>query len=247
MRLIDARIQQIITNCLRQLELIGFKIDKDLKISLDLFDSTGTFGQCSLGVTFWGEFQQELNFNKHLMRESLEDAIISTVYHELCHYLQNKEAIETGFYYIDDNGNPQKRNDPKLLHYFEDNEGHSECWLKYANRVNNELHPKIPVLAHPEEDDFKKYLDANEEDILFILSCDSCDNKTKFLSYTPHDWESLPLGFLTAIIKHQQEGIKNKFCKCGGSIKIEAKDEKILYNILREETKRFFATMFQGE
>lgn len=249
MKLTEQQIEDIIARSLHELESLGpeFKLEDDLSINLNLFDATNTLGQCGLGMRAPGVFSQEISFNKHIMFDCLEDLIVNNVYHEVCHYYQNKEAIRAGFYYFDEDGKPCQKDDPDLVDYFIGSDaGHSECWFKYVNIVNSRLNPTIPVNAHPEEIDMNNYFDANQDEVLFTIYCTQCDNKIKFLSYSQKDWESLPLGFLTTIIKQQKEGEENNFCKCGGCLKIDAKDEKILYNILEEENNRFMFEFLGG-
>ena len=250
MKLSESEIKAIISECLHNLESLGpeFKLRDDVKINLNLFDATGTFGQCAIGFdNARQQFMQEISFNKHLMIDSIKDSIINTVYHEFCHYYQNREAIEAGFYYVNEEGRAQQSDNPQLKEYFEgDDAGHSKCWFKYVDIVNARLKPNIPVTAHPNEADYNDYIAANEEDVLFTIYCTSCDNKLKFLSYSQHDWQSLPLGFLTEIIKRQEHDETNNFCKCGGCLKIAVKDESVLYNILESERSRFIMEMLGG-
>lgn len=191
MKLTEQQIEDIITNCLHELESLGpeFRLGDDLSINLELFDATNVLGSCSLGTdTSTGEFTQEISFNKHIMFDCLEDLIVNNVYHEVCHYYQNREAIKSGFYYLDEDGIPQHKDDPDLVDYFIGSDaGHSECWMKYVNIVNNRLNPTIPVTAHPGDIDINKYFETNQDELLFTIYCDRCDNKMKFLSYSQVD------------------------------------------------------------
>lgn len=247
MNISEERLKQIINECVDNLMSLGseWELSDDLTIDLNFFEATSVLGQCGIGLTENNTFKQIVRFNKHIMFDSLEDIIINNVYHELCHYYQNREAVKTGFYYIDEAGNPQQRDDKALFDYFVgDDAGHSECWLKYVRIVNEKLKPAIPVSAHPGPIEIDKYFEVNDENILFTIYCTKCDNKMKFLSYSSLDWDTLPLGFLAELVKCQKEGKENNYCKCGGCLKIDAKDEKTLYNILEKERDRFFAEMF---
>jgi hypothetical protein len=217
----DQRLDEIIRSCVKGIESLGpdFKIDwSRCEIKKEMFNGTNILGMTTLNGSYADGFRQEVSINRHLAKVGLEDMIENVVLHELCHVLQNQEAIAAGFYYISEGGSAAMRADPKMAEYFNgSDQGHSECWLKYVRKVNSELAPAVPVEAHPTDANFGRFKAANDGEWVIKIVCDSCHEETEFYQLVPTE---LPSALLASLMMAQDFGIPNDYCKCGGSIRI---------------------------
>lgn len=214
----------IINECLRNVRTLGPKFDIDLNEFkfVGFFESTGRQGTVGLGIQD-NKFIQVLSLNKFLLRRGLEEHLKNTIYHEFCHYYQNRDLIASGAIMAGENNNIIIVNQAAFDENRRD-QGHDSVWLSYAEAINNVFTINEPITAYCSFDVVKDLLKANDDlDVIFEIYCEKCGFSQKFLAVDP---EELPLEMLCVIYFHTQKREKNKdTCKkCNGTLYINIVD-----------------------
>lgn len=176
----DEKILKYIEECIADMKTLSFAPYDYLYITYDDIDveegdTVRTFGTMYLPQSTNGNFK--LVLNKHMFEES-EEAIKNTIYHELCHYVVYKMAIENDIFYRK-NGHWLIRNN---RYDASDYKGHGRKWKQVAQKVSNAFNTEIKrtnnyafhtgVAAHAED----KYK--------YIVKCKHCGNTFKYFKKT---------------------------------------------------------------
>ena len=168
------RAQDLITECLTKITSFKREFAPDtslLHISLEGYDATNTLGRTEL----WkenGDIHIDISLNKYIMKIGLEDLFINTFVHEYCHYLAHVEMLKDS----------RVTFDKKLIFasseveaYYLANDGHGECWLRYADELSTALRLKYKVTAHPQKPESDIYRFANMNEVVFAVECPNND------------------------------------------------------------------------
>lgn len=197
----------------------------DCRIDLINLTSDHILGQCITAFADDGKPACLLLLNPHLFYNELRPLLVNNICHELCHYYQFVELVmdnrvctrdEKGRITIDNDA----YNSLKIYYRGEEDDGHSACWYKYTKKVDTALKLAIPITAHPEEIDFKKFMSVNRNDKVTFFKCDKCKKTIRFFRDKTNEeiLDDLPAGFIVATIIAKEKGVPNNACKCGGSI-----------------------------
>lgn len=199
------QIARYIEECIAVMKQIkfGFKDEEKILTYNDIDTEEGstisTFGVMSLPTRGSNNFK--LVLNKHMFTES-EEAIKNTIYHELCHYVVSKIAINLDIIYTK-NG---KWYHNKSSHYnFSDFKGHGYQWKRVANIVGRATKQNI---TRTNTYDVHTGVGAfAETKYKYIVKCKNCSKefkytkRTKFINavlagngYTENWWCNCPDG-----------------------------------------------------
>lgn len=222
----------VYNTCIKKLESLGpeFKIDWNEITYAGSFPGNNKFGECALNRT---TFKMYVRFNKHLYKRVLKDLLINTIYHEFCHYYQNRDTIKLNIFNRLDNTegdgtliNPETPEDIVLYYIGTADEGHhSPLWHKYADKVNAQLKPAIPVSAFIPNDVHNLFISSNLEEVIFEINCKNCDYSNKFIDFEPDELPDWFIEFITALYISSKNHEDNNLCKkCHGSLYINIKD-----------------------
>lgn len=166
----EEKILTYINDCIKDLKSLGYTIDNDIDFMWG--DSSGTFG-----TMFWPDNESSnyiLVLNKHMIDES-EEAIKNTIYHELAHYINNKNLLNKGIIYWYDYNN--LRRDGRL--YKQGTHGsHGQWWQKIADNISQHFNTKIKrtdnYQTHTGVGEYAKSQDK------YIVTCKNCGSILTF-------------------------------------------------------------------
>lgn len=195
----DSRVLDICKNCIataRDLGLLYPYTGDDIEFTEN--SALHTFGSMKLPKNPKdGEFQLQLS--SHMFNEPKE-AIESTVYHELCHYVQNKQQIDEGVITYS----------PSRAHYIIDfrkcdhntERAHGLRWKRIAARFSKALGIKISRTNNYST--HKEVGKAYEEGIKYVIRCQKCGAEFRYHKRTD-------------FVRTVQSGINNSgwHCRCG--------------------------------
>ena len=103
------------------------------------------------------------------------DALVSSIYHELCHLYQLNKLFTLkliGYNYFEDKIEVRDDNESSILNkHLTDNAGHTEYWQELADKINTVIKPAIEITAYLTEDIEPLKLEPLEEDY-FALDFD---------------------------------------------------------------------------
>lgn len=166
--------QDLVTECLTKITSFKRELAPDtslLRISLEGYDATNTLGRTGL----WkenGATHIEISLNKYIMKIGLEDLFINTFVHEYCHYLAHVEMLKDSRVTFD---KELIFASPEVEAYYLANDGHGECWLRYADELSTALRLKYKVTAHPQKPESEIYRFANKNEVVFTVECPNND------------------------------------------------------------------------
>ena len=164
-------------------------------IDLEEGDTTRTFGTMYLPKYQGGNFK--LVLNKHMFDEP-EEAIKNTIYHELCHYIVDKIAIEKGIIYMK-NGHWYINSNN---YYANDYKGHGKKWQEVAAKVGRITGQDI---TRTNSYDLHTGVGAHAQDkYKYIVKCKHCGNEFKYMKRTD---------FVDEVINGRGHS-KNYWCRC---------------------------------
>lgn len=166
----DKRILDLIHSCIDNLRNIGYEINSD--IYFEFGDALRTFGTMYSPDYEGGWFT--LVLNKFMIDES-DEALRSTIYHELAHYINTKNLIDEGvLFWRDDELYQNMKVYKTALH-----STHGKCWKDIADNISLKLGIKIS-----RTDSFELHTGADkhyEDNVKYIVRCKNCGCE---MSYT---------------------------------------------------------------
>lgn len=162
----EENILTYINDCIKDLKSLGYTIDNDIDFMWG--EASGTFG-----TMFWPDNENSnyiLVLNKHMIDEP-EEAIKSTIYHELAHYINNKQLLDKGIAYWYDYD--RLKWDSRL--YKQGIHGsHGQWWQKVVNNINSKLGTSISRTSnyqlHTGVGDYAKTKNK------YVVTCKNCGN-----------------------------------------------------------------------
>lgn len=162
----EEKIITYINDCIKDLKSLGYNIDNDIDFMWG--EASGTFG-----TMFWPDNENSnyiLVLNKHMIDEP-EEAIKSTIYHELAHYINNKQLLDKGIAYWYDYD--RLKWDSRL--YKQGIHGsHGQWWQKVVNNINSKLGTNISRTSnyqlHTGVGDYAKTKNK------YMVTCKNCGN-----------------------------------------------------------------------
>ena len=201
-----------------------------LEISVAGYDSTNVLGNTRFYGSHNGDFHIEISISKYIMKNGLEDLFENTFVHEYCHYLANLEMMNDNRVKLTNKATFESK---EVEDYYRADEGHGECWLKYADMLSKALNLKFKITPHPQEPENQLYHSANYNEITCIIKCPNNDIPAVYLyekdpqSIFAHDIESAKL--VAGVIMHD---VCCRLCK--SELVIEFTDPSIRNNYLDE-------------
>ena len=172
----DDRLLRYVDECIAELKKVnlGFT-DIDMLTYDDIVveegDAMRVFGTMFLPDAS-GNFK--LVLNKHMANEP-EEAVKNTIYHELCHYIVDKLAIDCGAFYEKRPGKWYLSSD---IWNAKDYKGHGKVWKYVANKVGNAVGQDIT-----RTNDFDLHTEVGkhyDENVKYILKCKHCGYEFKY-------------------------------------------------------------------
>lgn len=197
----NERILKYVEECINDLKKINFgNIDTDCltydDIDIEEGDTNHTFGAMFLPLNGVGNFK--LVLNKYMFDEP-EEAIKNTIYHELCHYITDKLAIDCGAIYTK-NGKWYISNHAKEYH------GHGKMWKHIADVVGNAVgHDITRTNSFDLHTGVGKHYNDN---VKYIVKCKHCGNEFRYTRKSP---------FIKSII--DGNGHTDWYCNCSDGTK----------------------------
>ena len=177
----NPHILDLIDECIKDMKNINFGLTSQDFITYDdiIFeegDTIRTFGTMFLPDASSDDFKMVLN--RHMFEEP-DEAIKNTIYHELCHYVVDKIAIDKGIFYEKYPGKWYMNTN----HYGARNyKGHGSMWQYIANRVSNALGIKIS-----RTDSYETHTGVGahaEDNYKYIVKCKHCGRVFKYTKRT---------------------------------------------------------------
>ena len=168
------RAQDLIMECLTKITSFRKEYKPDpslLRISLDGFDATCVMGRTQLIIEN-KIAHMDISMSKYIMKVGLEDLFKNTFVHEYCHYLANLEMLHDTRVTFD---HGLKFSSPEVEAYYCADDGHGECWLRYADELSKALQLKYKVTAHPQGPEAGLYKFANLNETVFAIECPNND------------------------------------------------------------------------
>ena len=176
----DQRVLKLIDECISIYQDAGYDIaDFQLRWPLSFIQSTGsvnTFGNCSYpkyeGATTY------ITLNSYMFEES-DEAIKSTILHELAHYVNNCDQLDHNIIYFNLNGHllGNRNKYDKSLHG-----PHGRAWKYIANVISNKT--GIDINRTDSYDLHTNVGKAAEEKYKYIVTCQNCGNTMKYMKKT---------------------------------------------------------------
>ncbi len=172
----DEKILKYVDECIADLKKLNFGFSEEDCLTYDDIDveegdANRTFGTMFLPHNGQGNFK--LVLNKYMFNES-EKAIKNTIYHELCHYIVDKIAIEKGIIYSNGKGWYIRNSYP----YAKDYKGHGKIWKRVADIVGRAVDHDIT-----RTNDFDLHTEMGkhyDENVKYIVKCKHCGNEFKY-------------------------------------------------------------------
>lgn len=168
------KAQDLIMECLTKITSFKQEYKPDtslLRISLEGYEATNVLGRTQLSIDNKVP-HIGISMNRYIMKVGLEDLFKNTFVHEYCHYLAHVEMLHDDRVTFDRN---IKFSSPEVKAYYCADEGHGECWLKYADELSNALQLKYKVTAHPQGPELGLYRFANMNEVVFAIECPNND------------------------------------------------------------------------
>lgn len=196
----DKRILQYVNECIEDMKHINYGVaDQDMltfdDINIEEGNTVHTFG--ALGLPQNGEGNFRLVLNKYMFDEP-EEAIKNTIYHELCHYVVDKIAIDKDIIFSKNGKWYARRGLPYAKNYL----GHGSMWKHVANIVGKAVGHDI---TRTNSYDLHTGVGAHaEEKYNYIIKCKHCGYEFKFVRKS---------GFVKDVLDGDGH-TKNYWCQC---------------------------------
>ena len=201
----DEKILRYVDECIAELKKLNFTNDDDCltydDIDIEEGDAMGVFGTMFLPNASSDNFK--LVLNKYMFNEP-EEAIKNTIYHELCHYITDKLAIDCGAFYEKYPGKWYMDND---IWNAKDYKGHGRIWKYVAKTVGSAVGHDIT-----RTNDFDLHTEVGKhynENVKYIVKCKHCGYEFKYNRKTP---------FIKSILDGNGH-TDNWWCKCNDGTK----------------------------
>ena len=155
-------IEYIVDDCINNIKYqLGIILNKNSIEAIQLMNADQYAAQ--LLVVGQDRYMLLINPNKI----DSEDALISTVYHELCHMYQlNKLFTEKiiAYNYFENNLEATDETKDLTIKHLNVNGGHTEYWQELADKINNTLNPVKKITAYLNESIEQLTFEVLEED-----------------------------------------------------------------------------------
>ena len=163
--LTDIIVLGYIKDCIDFLNKNGYNIDIN-EITFKQSSNKNALGKMIVEAKDKYSFNFTLVLSKYLIDTSDEKEIKGIIYHELCHYLTDKEAILKHYLLIDDY--------LRLVsnEKYKDYVGHGKIWKQYASNVGRLTGYNITRLATKEDN--PKFYNELKNNSKYILKCANC-------------------------------------------------------------------------
>lgn len=202
----DEKFLRYVDECIDELKKMNLGLkDTDMltydDIDIEEGDAMGTFGTMFLPNASSSNFK--LVLNKHMFNES-EEAIKNTIYHELCHYITDKLAIDCGAFEERSPGKWYLNND---VWGAKDYKGHGRVWKYIASRVGSAVGQDITrTNTFDLHTEVGKHYDEN---VKYIVKCKHCGYEFKYNRKTD---------FIKDVLNGNGH-TSNYWCNCGDGTK----------------------------
>ena len=155
-------VENIVDDCINNIKYqLGIILNKNSIEGIQLMNDFNYAAQ--LLVVGQDRYMLLINPNKI----DSEDALISAVYHELCHMYQlNKLFTEKiiAYNYFENNLEATDETKDLTIKHLNVNGGHTEYWQELADKINNTLNPVKKITAYLNESIEQLTFEVLEED-----------------------------------------------------------------------------------
>lgn len=211
-----------------------------LTISLEGYDSTNCLGNTCFSMTYSRHMRVEITVSRYILKNSLIELFKNTFAHEYCHYLVDVDMINDPN--VDLYGKEPKFTSPDLESFYMADEGHGECWLKYAAEVSKILGLQFPITPHPRKSESALYAAHNKNEIVVSIMCPNRDFYTDLYEKSPRylfEYDRDAAFALAAIMKG------DAYCpkKCGGTLYLEWTRQDLEEQYIEELKKIMYRIM----
>lgn len=155
-------VENIVDDCINNIKYqLGIILNKNSIEAIQLMNAD----QYAAQLLVVGQDRYILLINPNKIDS--EDALISTVYHELCHMYQlNKLFTEKiiAYNYFENNLEATDETKDLTIKHLNVNGGHTEYWQELADKINNTLNPVKKITAYLNESIEQLTFEVLEED-----------------------------------------------------------------------------------
>ena len=155
-------VENIVDDCINNIKYqLGIILNKNSIEAIQLMNAD----QYAAQLLIVGQDRYILLINPNKIDS--EDALISTVYHELCHMYQlNKLFTEKiiAYNYFENNLEATDETKDLTIKHLNVNSGHTEYWQELADKINNTLNPVKKITAYLNESIEQLTFEVLEED-----------------------------------------------------------------------------------
>ena len=202
-----------------------------LGVSLKGYDSTNTLGSTLFGRdVLHHEAMIQIEVSQYVLKNGLEELFENTFAHEYCHYLVDVEMLNDKRLNIwaDEEHGEKVFPTKEIEDYYRADDGHGECWLKYAAEVTRILGLTYPIQAHPGAVENAIYAARNKDEVALTIGCSNGDiDEIELYEKTPRSFlkfkDMTMVKVIVAIIMHDAPCPK----ECGGHLEIKWANDKI--------------------
>ena len=175
----DSRILGIIKDCKENLANIGYNIGDDIYY---VFENTlRAFGTLYLPEYETGNFT--LALHQGFIKESDENKIKNTLYHEFAHYINNKDLMENGVMYWSDEKDSWVYS--KKLYDRAQHSSHGSSWKRIAAYISKKLNLS-PAISTTNSFDYQQTIgnETKNRREKYIIRCKNCGQEYKYAKQT---------------------------------------------------------------
>ena len=155
-------VENIVDDCINNIKYqLGIILNKNSIEAIQLMNAD----QYAAQLLVVGQDRYILLINPNKIDS--EDALISAVYHELCHMYQlNKLFTEKiiAYNYFENNLEATDETKDLTIKHLNANSGHTEYWQELADKINNTLNPVKKITAYLNESIEQLTFEVLEED-----------------------------------------------------------------------------------
>lgn len=155
-------VENIVDDCINNIKYqLGIILNKNSIEAIQLMNAD----QYAAQLLIVGQDRYMLLINPNKIDS--EDALISAVYHELCHMYQlNKLFTEKiiAYNYFENNLEATDETKDLTIKHLNVNGGHTEYWQELADKINNTLNPVKKITAYLNESIEQLTFEVLEED-----------------------------------------------------------------------------------
>lgn len=202
-----------------------------LGVSLKGYDSTNILGSTMFGRDIkHHEAAIQIEVSQYILKTGLEELFENTFAHEYCHYLVDVEMLNDKRInlWADEEHGEKVFPTQEIEDYYRADDGHGECWLKYAAEVTKILGLTFPIQAHPSLAESAIYETRNKDEVALTIRCSNGDfNEIELYEKTPQSFlkfnDVKQIKVIIAIIMHDVPCPN----ECGGHLEIKWANDKI--------------------